>query len=45
MNASWNWPGSRWWRVDLHTHSPASYDFKPDAFETRYRRIMLPGGR
>jgi hypothetical protein len=27
----WDWPGSRWWRVDLHTHSPASYDFKPDA--------------
>ena len=25
---SWCWPGSRWWRVDFHTHSPASYDFK-----------------
>ena len=25
---SWSWPGSRWWRVDFHTHSPASYDFK-----------------
>ena len=23
----WHWPGSRWWRVDLHTHSPASHDF------------------
>ena len=21
-------PGSRWWRVDLHAHSPKSYDFK-----------------
>ena len=21
-------PGSRWWRVDLHGHSPKSYDFK-----------------
>ena len=31
MSTSWNWPGSRWWKVDLHTHSPASYDFKPDA--------------
>ncbi len=30
MSASWDWRGSRWWRVDLHTHSPASYDFKPD---------------
>ena len=29
MNASWDWPGSRWWRVDLHTHSPKSYDFNP----------------
>ena len=31
MSMSWDWPGSRWWRVDLHTHSPASYDFKPEA--------------
>lgn len=27
MSSSWHWPGSRWWRLDLHTHSPASYDF------------------
>ena len=27
MGGTWNWPGSRWWRVDLHTHSPASFDF------------------
>ena len=27
MTNSWDWPGSRWWRVDLHTHSHASYDF------------------
>lgn len=27
MSTLWKWPGSRWWRVDLHTHSPASYDF------------------
>lgn len=27
MSSKWNWPGSRWWRVDLHAHSPASYDF------------------
>ena len=31
MNADWKWPGSRWWRVDLHAHSPASYDSRgPD---------------
>ncbi len=28
MSASWDWPGSRWWRVDLHCHSPKSYDFR-----------------
>ena len=28
MSQSWDWPGARWWRVDLHTHSPASYDFR-----------------
>ena len=27
VTAAWQWPGSRWWRVDLHAHSPASYDF------------------
>lgn len=27
----WSWPGSRWWRVDFHTHSEASYDFKDKA--------------
>ena len=30
MSASWDWPGSRWWRVDLHCRSPASYDFRSD---------------
>lgn len=27
MTVPWNWPGSRWWRCDLHVHSPASHDF------------------
>ena len=27
IGVEWNWPGSRWWRVDLHAHSPASHDF------------------
>lgn len=30
MDSDWKWPGSRWWRVDLHAHSPASYDFTDD---------------
>ena len=28
MSDTWELPGSRWWRVDLHGHSPKSYDFK-----------------
>lgn len=27
MNQEWDWPGSRWWRMDLHAHTPASGDF------------------
>lgn len=27
MNANWKRPGSRWWRVDLHVHTPASPDW------------------
>ena len=30
MDSTWQWPGSRWWRVDLHAHSPASHDFQTD---------------
>ncbi len=30
MDSAWKWPGSRWWRVDLHAHSPASHDFQTD---------------
>lgn len=24
---SWHWNGSRWWKVDLHAHTPASDDY------------------
>lgn len=27
MTVPWDWPGSRWWKCDLHLHSPASRDF------------------
>ena len=23
----WTWPGARWWRCDLHVHTPASHDY------------------
>lgn len=25
---TWNWKGARWWRCDLHTHSPGSEDWR-----------------
>ena len=34
MNHRWHWPGSRWWHIDLHAHSPASGDFnRPNPHE------------
>ncbi len=46
MSAVWNWPGSRWWRVDFHTHSPASYDFGSDEDRTNpdWTRWVKMGG-
>ena len=34
MSETWESPGSRWWRVDLHAHSPISHDFKGQPEET-----------
>lgn len=31
MNERPNWPGSKWWKFDLHAHTPASHDFRGDA--------------
>lgn len=28
MGKEWPWPGSRWWKCDLHLHTPESYDFE-----------------
>lgn len=25
---AWAWPGARWWRCDLHLHTPASEDYQ-----------------
>ncbi len=41
MKQVWHWPGSRWWRVDLHVHSPASYDFTPQISEEKGWRAWL----
>jgi histidinol phosphatase-like PHP family hydrolase len=28
MTMQWNYPGSKWWKVDFHTHTPASKDWR-----------------
>ena len=33
MSNTWESPGSRWWRVDIHAHSPKSYDFEGELEE------------
>ena len=30
MNERPKWPGSKWWKFDLHVHTPASYDLRGD---------------
>ena len=46
VNSAWKWPGSRWWRVDLHAHSPASHDFRTDeAADTEAARRWLESAR
>ncbi len=35
MREEWTWPGSRWWRMDLHTHSPESQDFDRESDDVR----------
>jgi predicted metal-dependent phosphoesterase TrpH/energy-coupling factor transporter ATP-binding protein EcfA2 len=27
MDETWNFPGSKWWKFDFHTHTPASNDY------------------
>lgn len=27
MNNSWDFAGSRWWKFDFHSHTPASFDY------------------
>jgi len=35
VSSLWNWPGARWWKVDLHAHTPGSYDFEPEEDRSR----------
>ena len=35
----WRYPGSRWWKFDFHTHTPASADYGKGADQASLRRI------
>ena len=35
----WHYPGSRWWKFDFHTHTPASADYGKGPDQVSLRRI------
>lgn len=35
--STWQWNGSRWWKFDLHTHTPASEDYGKGPDQQRLR--------
>ena len=35
----WPYPGSRWWKFDFHTHTPASVDYGKGGGQAALRRI------
>jgi len=51
MNCTeWSYPGSRWWKFDFHTHTPASHDtywneqnvnLKPEQWLLRYMKAKI----
>ena len=44
---AWPYPGSRWWKFDFHTHTPASSDYGKGADQASLREVSprdwLPG--
>lgn len=46
MVGEWKYPGSRWWRFDFHTHTPASIkDFKePDTTPEEWLKRCMEAG-
>jgi len=35
---NWKWNGARWWKFDLHTHTPASDDYGKGPDQARFRQ-------
>ena len=38
-NSQWPFPGARWWKFDLHTHTPASDDYGKGSNQVFLKRI------
>ena len=36
---AWTFPGSRWWKFDFHTHTPASTDYGKGPNQAVHRQI------
>ncbi|MDE0510236.1 MAG: hypothetical protein OXI88_00380, partial [Gammaproteobacteria bacterium] len=36
---NWQYPGSRWWKFDFHTHTPASEDYGRGKDQSSLRQI------
>lgn len=37
--ASWEWNGARWWKFDLHTHTPASDDYGKGPHQAELKQL------
>ena len=35
----WSYPGSRWWKFDFHSHTPASHDYGKGPNHSKFRQI------
>lgn len=39
MRKQLNWPGSKWWKFDFHSHTPASHDYGKGPNQEKIKNI------
>ena len=39
QESTWQFPGARWWKFDLHTHTPASIDYGKGSQQAKLREL------
>ena len=44
MKDMWNFPGSRWWKFDFHTHTPASDEYEVGTDPEEWLRMAMQSG-